>query len=117
MGLGSSILLGSSKYSLIRTSSVTASRPSSRRWSYVQATLWRRQPSVVKRVKAKDLHHDGTNDDLTIHDDRLLFDGVHAENSGLREVETGHERCRGTPERVLTLVYRTGIRTHHRWRS
>ena len=38
-------------------------------------------------VVCKSDDHDGADDDLAVLDDGFLFDGVHAEDGGLREVD------------------------------
>ncbi len=88
---GSSILLGSSMYSLMRTggeegiavSAPPASPPRAGPTQESDGLPAVQQPVVVREGD----DHDGAYDDLAINDDRLLLDRVHAENGRLREVD------------------------------
>lgn len=54
-------------------------------------------------------YHDGADHDLTIDDDGLLFDGVHTQHGGLRQIQTAVFSLCTVQSVFPTLVAHIGV--------
>jgi hypothetical protein len=67
-------------------------------------------------VVSESNNHDGSDDDLSVDNNRLLLDGVHTEDSSLGQVDTARQRAKRSAVAELTWGYRRASRRHRRSR-